>query len=121
VNEDGAILPALPLPRRAENPEVRAFLKSGGKKLKSKRKGADNFCCLKHSVGVYGATFNRDWGTCPRDNRRLAAERLTKMTFKPASDAGRPWSLTTINPFSGFIKVRPIRAVQKTAAIAQLN
>ena len=89
VGQDGEMLPAAPMPRRAENPEVLAFLKSGGKTLKSKRKGADNFCCLKHSVGVDGRIFNREWKACPyKGSTGSLAERLAKMTFKPAIDAG---------------------------------
>jgi len=91
VGEDAQTLPARPMPRRVESPEIQASLKSGGKKVKSKRKLADNFCCLKYSVGADGGIFNRKWGNCPYEgNRIVALERLAKMTFKPAIDAGEP-------------------------------
>jgi len=89
VGEDGEIVPPKQMPRRSENPEQLAFLKSGSKKIKSKRKLADNFCCLKHSVGADGVLFNREWGACPYKGKRSPVrERLAKMTFKPAIDAG---------------------------------
>lgn len=91
LGHDNKPLPALPMPRRAENPEIRAIIKSGTKMMKAKRKTDDNFCCVNYSVGADGDTFNRTWGTCPyRGDRRVAIKRLDKMTFKSAIDKDDP-------------------------------
>lgn len=93
MDKAGEIVPALPMPRRVENPEIAATLKSRGgvKKAKDKHKTAGEYCCFRYGIDGDGQVFGIMLGSCKTskyDGKREAATGLRGMTFTPAMDGG---------------------------------